>query len=194
MAEINLTTSDEIVYEDSDSGWKEAIEIYFKEFVSFFFPIIYREEELEASRNPFGIIVLAHLKSLETKRDYQSRLLWKLSLVKMLYNKGYSRGDIFNLYRFIDWLLVLPKELSRQFQDEIRAFEEEKKMAYITTAERIGIEKGRQEGMAQALYNLYCEGVLTSEQAKAELKKLYTNKSLSEEIYREFMSKIQGNS
>jgi len=57
-----------------------------------------------------------------------------------------------------------------------------------------GLQKGRQEGKAQALYDLYCEGVLTLEQAKAQLEKLYANKSLSEEIYREFMSKIQSNS
>lgn len=101
-------------------------------------------------------------------------------------------------YLIIDWLMVLPEELSRQFQDQTRAYEEEKKMAYITTSERIGIEKGmqeglqkgRQEGAAQTLYNLYREGVLTSEQAKAQLEKLYTNKSLSEEIYREFINKI----
>jgi hypothetical protein len=163
-------------------------------------------EELEASRNPFGIMVLAHLKTLATKKDYQIRFTWKLSLVKMLYNKGYSREDILNLYRFIDWLMVLPEELARQFQDEMKVFEEGMNVAYITTAERIGIEKGRQEGIqegikkglqeglqkgaAQTLYNLYCEGVLTSEQAKARLEKLYANKSLSEEIYQEFINKI----
>jgi len=50
MAESDLTgltTSGEIVYSEADSGWKEAIEIYFKQFVSFFFPIIYAEINLE---------------------------------------------------------------------------------------------------------------------------------------------------
>ncbi|MEW6378426.1 MAG: hypothetical protein AB1611_02330 [bacterium] len=147
-------------------------------------------EELEASRNPFGIIVVAHLKTLETRKNSQARLKWKLSLVKTLYNKGFSREDIVNLYRFIDWLMVLPKELEIEFQEDMRTFEEEMNMAYITTAERIGIEKGK----AQALYDLYSEGVLTLEQAKAQLEKLYANKSLSEKLYREFMSKIQSNS
>jgi hypothetical protein len=86
--------------------------------------------------------------------------------------------------------MVLPEELAHKFQDDIRAFEEEMNVAYITTAERIGIEKGK----AQNLYDLYSEGVLTLEQAKAQLEKLYANKSLSEELYREFMSKIQSNS
>jgi predicted transposase/invertase (TIGR01784 family) len=57
-----------------------------------------------------------------------------------------------------------------------------------------GIQEGIQKGAAQNLYDLYREGVLTSEQAKAQLEKLFANKSLSEEIYREFVSKIQSNS
>ena len=146
----------------------------------------------------FIILYGRSLKTLATKKDAQARFTWKLSLVKALYQKGFSREDIMNLYRFLDWLMVLPKELDRKFQDEIKAFEEGMKVAYITTAERIGIEKGLQEGIqkgkAQNLYDLYSEGVLTLEQAKAQLEKLYANKSLSEEIYREFMSKIQSNS
>ena len=298
MAEIDpttgLKTSGETVYEDSDSGWKEAMEIYFQDFVSFFFPTIYGEvdlergyqfldkelervvrhaktgkrfadklvkvylkdglekwllihveiqgyydadfvkrmftynyrifdrydeevislailiddnqcyrpsryeisrwgfrllfefpivklidynnkvEELEARRNPFGVIVLAHLKSLETKKDYQSRLSWKLSLVKMLYTKGYSREDILNLYRFIDWLMVLPEELSHRFQDELKAFEEEINVAYITTAERIGIEKGleqgRQEGRKEGRKEGRQQGLLEAISLGLELK------------------------
>jgi len=42
MAETNLTTglttSGETVYSEADSGVKEAIEIYFKQFLPFFFP------------------------------------------------------------------------------------------------------------------------------------------------------------
>ena len=51
-------------------------------------------------------------------------------------------------------------------------------------------QEGFQKGAAQKLYDLYHEGVLTSEQVKAQLEKLYANKSLSEDIYREFMNKI----
>ena len=166
-------------------------------------------EELEASQNPFGTIVVAHLKTLETRKDDHARLDWKKRLAKDLYLKGYGREDIMNLYRFLDWLMVLPKDLEIEFQEEMKKFEEGMNVAYITSAERIGIEKGLQEGIekgkqerlqegmklaAQTLYDLYHEGVLNLEQAKARLEKLYANKSLSEEIYREFMSKIQSNS
>ncbi|MEW6378427.1 MAG: hypothetical protein AB1611_02335 [bacterium] len=47
MAESDLTTSGETAYSESDSGWKEVIELYFKQFVSFFFPAIYDEVDLE---------------------------------------------------------------------------------------------------------------------------------------------------
>ena len=158
-----------------------------------------RIEELEASQNPFGTIVVAHLKTLETRKDDHARLDWKKRLAKALYLKGYSREDIMNLLRFLDWVMVLPRELEVRFQEEMKTFEEEIKVAHITTTiEGFGIEKGLREGIqkgkAQNLYDLYCEGVLTLEQAKAQLEKLYANKSLSEEIYREFMSKIQSNS
>ena len=46
--------------------------------------------------------------------------------------------------------MVLPTELEEAYHREIIEFEENKKMRYITTAERIGmkkgIEKGRMEG------------------------------------------------
>ena len=57
------------------------------------------------------MIVMAHLKTKATRRDPQARLVWKLSLVKRLYEKGYERRDIVELFRFIDWLLRLPDEL-----------------------------------------------------------------------------------
>jgi hypothetical protein len=99
--------------------------------------------------NPFAVIVMAHLKLIETKQESERRVFWKVSLVKQLYDKGYSKEEILLLYRFIDWLLVLPEEINRRFHEEIIRYEEEKRMPYITTAERIGMEKGIQQGIQQ---------------------------------------------
>lgn len=89
---------------------------------------------------------MAHLKEMETKGNVDERLLWKITLVKRLYEKGYSKKDILLLYKFIDWLVFLPVEENKRFHEEITAYEEVKKMPYITTAERIGMEKGIEEG------------------------------------------------
>jgi len=43
--------------------------------------------------------------------------------------------------------MMLPDGLTKQFTQNLIAYEEEKKMPYVTSAERIGIEKGRDEGM-----------------------------------------------
>ena len=102
--------------------------------------------ELEASNNPFAVVVMTHLKAKETKKDKQSRKEWKLRLIRRLYEKGYNRKDIVNLFRFIDWMMVLPKGLERSFWTELRTYEETRKVPYITSVERIGFERGLQEG------------------------------------------------
>ena len=122
----------------------------------FHFPVVkildYRgkEQELEGERNPFSVIVLAHLREMETKKDVEKRLLWKVSLVKALYDKGYTREDVLLLYTFTDWLMSLPKGYDRRFHEEIVRFEEVKKVPFVTTAEKIGMEKGIQQGILQA--------------------------------------------
>lgn len=47
-----------------------------------------RLEELEADANPFALLVIAHLKTQETRKDPQSRREWKLRLVKALFERG----------------------------------------------------------------------------------------------------------
>jgi hypothetical protein len=105
-----------------------------------------RTEELESSNNPFAIVVLAHLKVLETKRNIQQRKAWKFRLTKMLYERGYERQQILDLYRFIDWIIILPEEIEREFWRELQTYEEERKVTYVTNAERFGFERGIQEG------------------------------------------------
>ena len=114
----------------------------------------YRErwEELEKDENPFAVVVMAHLKEQERRRgEDESLLRWKIRMVKMLYERGYSRHDVLLLYRFIDGLIRLPEELGKRFHQEIIKYEEERKMPYVTTAERIGIEKGIQQGIQQGI-------------------------------------------
>ena len=48
-------------------------------------------------------------------------------------------------------MLQLPKGLEREFLQVVYAIEEEKHMPYINTAERLGLEQGRQEGLEKGL-------------------------------------------
>ncbi|MEH1847107.1 MAG: transposase [Nostoc sp.] len=99
-------------------------------------------KSLEQTTNPFGVIVMAHLKTKATQRNPENRLQWKLSLVRRLYERGYNREDIQELFRFIDWIMVLPKELAFSFKTEVRSYEEADRMRYVTSIERLAKEEG----------------------------------------------------
>jgi hypothetical protein len=116
-------------------------------------------EQMAGGGNPFRVLVTAHLKARETARDSQRRLRWKLALVKGLYEGGLGREDILELFRFIDWVLTLPAELEQRFLAEIQDWEEERKMPYVTSAERIGIEKGIQQGIKQGIEQGIKQGI-----------------------------------
>lgn len=106
-------------------------------------------ETLEQTTNPFGAVVMAHLKTKATHRNPENRLEWKITLVKRLYERGYTREDILELFRFIDWVMVLPEELARGFKEEIRSYEEAQRMQYVTSIERMAIQEGIEQGILQ---------------------------------------------
>ncbi|MEO5377412.1 MAG: hypothetical protein H7832_06480 [Magnetococcus sp. DMHC-6] len=105
-----------------------------------------REAELEASDNPFAIVTMAHLRAKQTKHKYQERYQSKMQIIRRLYQSGYTHQQIVHLFLFIDWVMWLPKELDQQLWIHIGQFEENKKMRYMSSIERIGIEKGIEQG------------------------------------------------
>lgn len=72
-----------------------------------------------------------------------------MELVRQLYEPGYNQDHVLNLFRFLDWVLVLPKRLEAEFWTELKAYEEERKMPYITSVERIGFERGHDQGVKE---------------------------------------------
>src|SRR5262249_25745511 len=65
--------------------------------VRFWFPVVKLLDHaadvaaLEANPNPFAVIVLAHLKTLETRGDPEARRGWKVHLVRGLYERGLDK-------------------------------------------------------------------------------------------------------
>jgi hypothetical protein len=106
---------------------------------------------LEGNANPFATVVMAHLAAQETRQDAAGRAQAKLRLTRRLYGFGYSREQIISLYRFLDWILRLPPDLDREVWRTTRQYEEEQQMTYISTAERIGMEQGRREGLLDGI-------------------------------------------
>ena len=48
--------------------------------------------------------------------------------MKGLYERGYDRVTILEMFRFVDWLMVLPLELEQGFQHVVDEYEEATKM------------------------------------------------------------------
>src|SRR5262249_17418916 len=87
-------------------------------------------------------VVLAHLKALQTRRDPENRRAWKFRLVRGLYERGFRAEDVRQLFRFIDWLMELPQGLDDAFWNDVRTYEEEQTVPFVTTPERYGIKQG----------------------------------------------------
>jgi predicted transposase YdaD len=106
-----------------------------------------KEETLRQSDNPFAWVTLVQLAEIETKKDAQKRFNAKKQLTRLLHRRGWCEEEICKLYLFIDWILTLPEDLEVIYNDDIKQFEEECDMPFISGMERRGIERGRQEGM-----------------------------------------------
>jgi hypothetical protein len=74
---------------------------------------------LEETVNPFGIVVLVQLAAIETKGNPQSRYEMKARITRLLFKKGFKRDSILNLFKVIDWGLVLPPDLKIQYNNDI---------------------------------------------------------------------------
>jgi hypothetical protein len=94
---------------------------------------------------------MAHLKAQETRSNARERFSSKLYLTRRLYEQGYEREDVINLFRFIDWVMSLPEELEQDFWREVTQLQEDRRMPYITSIERIGIKKGIKQGLLEAI-------------------------------------------
>ncbi|MEZ4868470.1 MAG: DUF4351 domain-containing protein [Caldilineaceae bacterium] len=128
--------------------------------INFEFPTIkladYRNrwDELERDSNPFALVAMAHLKTRETRNDPDHRKFWKYRLIRHLYDRGYGRQDILNLFRFIDWMMQLPDDLEREWMEQVEQMEAERHMQYVTSVERFAIDKGRKEEAVRLLLRL----------------------------------------
>ena len=96
-------------------------------------------------------VVLAHLKTQQTHGDPAQRHACKVRLVRNLYERGFSPGDVRELFRLIDWLMELPPALETVFQQVVDQIQEEKRMPYITTPERVGQRWGLRRGIEALL-------------------------------------------
>lgn len=123
--------------------------------VSLKFPVVKlldyeaRWQDLEESTNPFAVMVMAHLKTKATRGKPQERQQWKWNLVRRLLERGYDQEDIRKLFRLVDWMMTLPDELQRSFEEQLTRYQEERKMPLLSRMELRAMQKGIEQGSLQ---------------------------------------------
>jgi len=99
-------------------------------------------------------------------------------------NAATTRALILELFRVIDWMLRLPDGLEQQFLDTIHKIEEAKKMPYVTSAERFGIQKGEAAILLRLITSKYGLEVAAIYRQKIEQADAVTLLDWSERLLR----------
>ena len=107
----------------------------------------YNLEALQASSNPFAPIVEANLKTKVTTNDLNTRLTEKVRIIKGLYQRNFTKDEIIQLFRAINWMMQLSDELQLEFSNIWRAYEREMNMPYLMDFEIEARNLGRNEGV-----------------------------------------------
>jgi len=94
-------------------------------------------------RNPAAVVVAGHLASMASARDPARRLDQRWQLTRHLYEAGFSKEDILELYRLLDWMMALPEKMAVEFRQKVVDYEKEKSMPYVTSTERLARAEGR---------------------------------------------------
>lgn len=114
-----------------------------------------RIAELEASPNPFALVVLAHLFTKETKNDQERRRAFKLRLTLLLARRNYTREQIGRIFEVLDWMMRLEPEQAIIYKQEVAALREDNEMsAYVNTFQMVAKWEGIREGAERVLRSL----------------------------------------
>ena len=78
--------------------------------------------------------------------DADQRRAWKLRLIRVMYDRGYDRGTVLELFRAIDWMIRLPAEAETAFRKDLYDFETSKQMPYNHDCRTCGNQEGPSAG------------------------------------------------
>lgn len=96
------------------------------------------EIELGSDTNPFATVVLAVLYALKTKTDEEQRFKFKQKLSRLLFEKGWDRKRIIELFYYIDNIITLNDEeknkiIMHEFENEVNEEDNEMKFTFEET-------------------------------------------------------------
>ncbi len=144
-----------VILADLDEAWRPEEDIFrLGNFESRLrFPVCKLIDRLDSDwRDDHSLpvqVARAQIAALRTAGDSTGRYGAKWQLVRNLYDLGYNADEVREIFRMIDWMMSLPEDLSRKFEEDLVALEESLNMPYVTSVERIAEARGEARGQTK---------------------------------------------
>ncbi len=173
---------------DIDNNWRPSF--YLKDFMGTKLTFEYNSVKLidyytddlksEIIKTPFDFVILTHINAHANKEPME-KLEAKLKIVRVLVHASkilnLDKNLIRDMYIFLDWLLMLPKELNSKYNEELEKMKGEKGMEDLDmsisptfrSSYEQGIEQGKEEGFFLAFANLVKQNLLSIQEAAKQL-------------------------
>lgn len=103
-------------------------------------------DELLVEKNVFALVTAAHILAQQTHADPDARFGAKWRLVRLLYERGWHKRRIIDLFVVVYWLLSLPREFEQRLWRNIARLERRHKVGWLGPLEQVFIEKGLKQG------------------------------------------------
>jgi len=81
----------------------------------------------------------------------------------LLYQRGWGKQQVIDLFSVLDWMMRLPEQLKRSLWHNIEVLEEQEKMRYVTSVEQLYNEKWMQQGLQQGIQQGLMQGRIEGE-------------------------------
>jgi hypothetical protein len=98
---------------------------------------------------------MAHLKTKATNSNLSAREQWKWNLARLLYERGYNRKEIVDLYKVIDLMMALSPDLQLSFEEKLANYQEERKMPLLTNIEQRAIKQTLKQNIFDLLVSRF---------------------------------------
>jgi len=118
------------------------------------------KKKLEKSTNPIRMIVMAQIKSHKVKNsDNEHKFEVTKELIRLSYQFGFSRETVRFILRFFEQVIRLPEAYYDRKKEVITKIEEDKKMEYVLSFERVAERRGMRKGKTKWLKKGREEGI-----------------------------------
>lgn len=78
------------------------------------------EEDLIKNKNPFSLVILASRYAVQYKNDDQKKTSFKYKTGKLAFERGYSRSMIEKLLLFTYYIIKLPEDKDKEFEESMK--------------------------------------------------------------------------